>query len=147
MQKDGENYVIGVPLGKSSVCRGKGFCAKSLWLWSKAPGAMLQEEWTVSTLPAGEGGACQLLWLAWLGQTCWRAQLHCLTQQKGMEHLQGSLEEEDYQGQHGRMETRGMGMQRRCVARGAGYHLSCVSPMGNLFGFCCGECIRGESLG
>lgn len=53
--------------------------------------------------------------------------------------MQRSLEEEDYQGQHERMRTWGIVMSveewRKCVVRGTGYHLSCMSPIGNLVGF------------
>lgn len=44
MQEDGENCIRGIPLGKNSVCQGKEFSDKSLWLWRKTPEAMLQEE-------------------------------------------------------------------------------------------------------
>lgn len=68
-----------------------------------------------------------------------------------MEHFQGSTEGEDHPRKHKRMGTRKIGMsgeeRRKCVVRGRGNHLSCISSMENLVGFLCGERVKGESLG
>lgn len=61
MKEDGANYIRGISLGKNSVCQGKEFSDKSLWLWSKTPKPVLQGELLVSKLPSQEGGSC---WLA-----------------------------------------------------------------------------------
>lgn len=65
-----------------------------------------------------------------------------------MEHLQGSLEEEDDQGQHDRMGTWGVDMPGE-KWRSGGYRASSPLPFprGESDWVLCGKWINGESLG